>query len=63
MRGHLKKPNTLVVTLAITLLMATPSFAADLIITIGGSVINDSTGNSDNDTEDNDTNVADNPLL
>ena len=51
----MKKPNTLVVTLAMTLLMATPAFAADLIITIGGSVINN--------TEDHETNVADNPLL
>ncbi len=47
-----------------TLLTATPALAADLIITIGGTVYNDSTVNSNNDrTEDNDTNINDSAFL
>ncbi len=60
----MRKLTLLLATLAMTLLMATPAFAADLlIVTVGSTVYNDSTVNSNNnDTEDNDTNV-DNSLL
>ena len=56
--GQLRKLKILLATLAMTLLMASPALAADLIVNIGGSVCTNCTINSNNDTTTNEENTT-----